>query len=65
VSTTTTAELGQSPTIPTAAIPAAIVIAATAVVQPYPYYIATAGCHLATTTVSHQQLSMLQLREDG
>jgi hypothetical protein len=64
-STTTTAELGPSPTIPTAAIQAAtITAAATAAVQPCPYTTAAAGYHQATTTVSRQQLSMLQLRED-
>jgi hypothetical protein len=35
-----TVELGQSPTIPPAAI-----LAATAAIQPYPYSIAAAGCH--------------------
>jgi hypothetical protein len=64
-STTTTVELGQSPTIPPAAILAATAIAATTAVQPYPYSTAAAGCHQATTTVSSQQLSMLQLWEDG
>jgi hypothetical protein len=46
-------------------IPAAIATAATAGVQPCPYSTATAGYHQATTVVSRQQLSMLQLREDG
>jgi hypothetical protein len=58
--TTTAAELGPSPTIPTTAIPAA-----TAVVQPCPYPTTTAGYHQATTIVSRQQFSMLQLWEDG
>jgi hypothetical protein len=59
-STTTAAKLGPLPTIPTTVIPAA-----TAVVQPCPYSTAAAGCHQATTAVFCQQLSMLQLREDG
>jgi hypothetical protein len=57
--TTTAAELGQSPTIPTVAIPAATAVAATTAIQPYPYSTAAAGYHQATTVVSHQQLSML------
>jgi hypothetical protein len=56
------AELEPSPTIPTVAIPAS---AAKATIQPCPYSTAKAGCHQATIAVSRQQLSMLQLREDG
>jgi hypothetical protein len=48
--TTTAAELGQSPTIPTAAIPAAT--ATTIVVQPCSYPTAAAGYHQATTAAS-------------
>jgi hypothetical protein len=60
------AELGPSPTIPTAAIPAATATAAAgAAVQLCPYQNTAAGCHQATTAVSHQHLSMLQLWEDG
>jgi hypothetical protein len=48
------------------AIPAATAIAvATTVVQPCPYSIVAVGYHQATTTVSHQQLPMLQQREAG
>jgi hypothetical protein len=54
----TAVELGQSPTIPTAAVPAATI-------QPCSYSTTTVGRHKATIAVSHQQLSMLQLREDG
>jgi hypothetical protein len=60
-STTIVAELGQSPTIPTATISAAI---AAATVQPCFYPTAIAGYHQAATTISHQQPSMLQLGED-
>jgi hypothetical protein len=52
--------LGPSPTIPTAAITAATTAAGTA--QPCPYSTTAVGCHQATTAVSQQQLSMLQLR---
>jgi hypothetical protein len=45
VSTTTAAELGQSPTIPTAAIPVEIAAIAVAIVQPCSYSTTTAGCH--------------------
>jgi hypothetical protein len=41
-STTSTVELGPSPIIPTAAIPAAI---ATTAVQLCPYFTVVAGCH--------------------
>jgi hypothetical protein len=65
-STTTVVELGPSPTIPTMTIPTATVAAAAkAAVQPCPYSTIAAGCHQATTIVSRQQLSMLQLQEDG
>jgi hypothetical protein len=55
--------LGQSPTIPTAAILAATAttVIAAVVVQPCSYTITTIGYHQATNAVSHQQLSMLQL----
>jgi hypothetical protein len=57
---------GPLPTIPTTAIPAATTAAtATAIAQPCPYSTATAGYHQATIAVSRQQLSMLQLQEDG
>jgi hypothetical protein len=67
VSTTTITELGPSPTIPTAAIPAATTAAAatTTAVQLCTYSTTTAGYHQATTAVSRQLLSMIQLREDG
>jgi hypothetical protein len=58
-STITVAELGHLPTIPTMTIPAATVV------QPCPYSTTVASCHQATIVVSHQQLSMLQLWEDG
>jgi hypothetical protein len=58
--------LGPSPTISTATIPAVTTAAvATVAVQPCPYPTTTIGCHQATTAVSRQQLSMLQLWEDG
>jgi hypothetical protein len=50
-------------TIPAATTAATTV--ATSAVQPCPYPTTTAGCHQATTAVSRQQLSMLQLWEDG
>jgi hypothetical protein len=50
--TTTAAELGQSPTIPTAAIPAAI--ATTTTIQLCSYPTAAAGYHQATTAASRQ-----------
>jgi hypothetical protein len=62
VSTTTIAELGHSPTIPTTAI---LAVTAAVAVQPCSYSTAIAGCCQATTAVSRQQLSMLQLQEDG
>jgi hypothetical protein len=66
VPTATAAEVGQSPTILTAAIPVATTaIAAAVVAQLCSYSTTVVGCHEATTTVSHQQLSMLQLWEDG
>jgi hypothetical protein len=66
VSTTSVAELGPSPTIQSVAILAATAAAvATAAVQSCPYSTVAAGCHQSTTAVSHRQLSMLQLREDG
>jgi hypothetical protein len=63
---TTTAELGPSPTISAVTILAATTAAAaaTATVQPCPYPTTVASCHQATAAVSRQQLSMLQLRED-
>jgi hypothetical protein len=57
-STKTAAELGHSPTIVTAAIPVATV-------QACSYSTTTAECHQASTTISSQQLTMLQLQEDG
>jgi hypothetical protein len=51
-------ELGQSLTIPTEAIPAVAI-------QLCSYPTIAAGYHQATTVVSREQLSMLQLREDG
>jgi hypothetical protein len=59
VSTTTAAELGQSPTISTAAISAATTF------QRCSYSTAAAGYHQAATAIPHQQLSMHQLWEDG
>jgi hypothetical protein len=53
VLTATAAELGQSPTIPTAAIPAGTAAA----VQLCSYPTAAVGCHQATTVASRQQLS--------
>jgi hypothetical protein len=47
--------------IPTATAAAAAIAA----IQPCPYSTTAIGCHQATTTVSCQQLSMLQLQEDG
>jgi hypothetical protein len=64
-STTTVAEFRPSPTILTAAIPAATAVAVAAAVQPCPYSTAVVGYHQATTIVSRQQLSMLQPQIDG
>jgi hypothetical protein len=47
--TATATELGQSPTIPTVAIPTAI-----AVVQPCSYPTTVVGCHQATIVASRQ-----------
>jgi hypothetical protein len=59
--------IGAIAQIPTAAILAATAAttAAAAAVQPCSYPTAIAGCHQASTAIPHQQLSMLQLWEDG
>jgi hypothetical protein len=65
MSTTTTVELGQSPTIPTGAISAAVDATAAETVQPCFYSTTAVGYHQATTAIARQQLSMLQLQEHG
>jgi hypothetical protein len=56
---------GQLHRFPTTAISIATAATIAAMVQPCSHPTATVGCHQATTAISHQQLSMLQLWEDG